>query len=135
MNIFGYDTAALIAGILTGVFLIASIIIVITIIWAVKNHRNVMELISKMPSTNLRIAVTLFLVLLTGGNYLARGVPGNNEGAWDSWLIFMAAMSGIDVLQFASKRLTTKVEPGVTQETTTTRETKVVTAPAAEGDR
>lgn len=59
------------------------------------------RLIGTMPSTNVRIAVSLVVLIAT-----ATRVVG---WAWDpptDWLIFLGVLLGVDVAQFASKRLT-----------------------------
>lgn len=69
------------------------------------------EWLSKLPSTNARIASTLFLALLTTLRYLSSGMAlGTLQiAAWqpsESWLLFLAAMSGLDLAQFYAKRKT-----------------------------
>ncbi len=64
------------------------------------------RLIANMPSTNLRIAVTLLLAIATGARIVALG--------WDppgEWLAFLAAFGGIDAAQFTAKRLTNTPPP------------------------
>jgi type II secretory pathway component PulM len=62
------------------------------------------EWLAKMPSTNARIALTLICVLLTAVSYcIAWEAP---ETGWEAWLTFLAAMSGLDALQFGVKRKT-----------------------------
>lgn len=69
------------------------------------------EWLAKLPSTNARIATTLFLALLTTLRYLSSGMAlgAMQIAAWqpsESWLIFLAAMSGLDLAQFYAKRKT-----------------------------
>lgn len=62
------------------------------------------EWLAKLPSTNARIALTLVCVLLTAISYcIAWEAP---ETGWEAWLTFLAAMSGLDALQFGVKRKT-----------------------------
>ena len=61
--------------------------------------------LNEMPSTNLRIFVTIVLALATGTRVIA--------SMWappDSWLWFLTAWAGIDVVQFFAKRATYKSE-------------------------
>lgn len=72
--------------------------------------------LASMPSTNTRIAVTLALYLATAVRYLGWGVPNGLQGdarvnAWDSWLLLIAAMAGIDAAQFWAKRATQSPPP------------------------
>lgn len=77
------------------------------------------ERIATLPSTNFRIAVTLFVVVLTAARYLTSGMnfglfsmPPFNPGA--DWLAFLAAMSGLDMAQFWAKRATYRGSPPAT---------------------
>lgn len=70
--------------------------------------------LAELPSTNGRIAVTLFIALATTARYLASGLPPGPVPAWEpswEWLIFIAAMAGLDVAQFAFKRNTYAPSP------------------------
>lgn len=62
--------------------------------------------LATLPTTNTRILVTLAVFIATAGVYLWRGVPGGIGGAagWNSWLIFVAVMAGIDASQYIGKR-------------------------------
>jgi hypothetical protein len=60
-----------------------------------------MKWLSELPSTNARIAVSLLLALATGVRVLASWEAPPTE-----WLVFLAAMMGLDVAQFAAKRAT-----------------------------
>lgn len=63
--------------------------------------------VAKMPSTNLRIAITILLALATGIRVVA-------SAKWDppnDWLVFLSVWAGLDVLQFSAKRITQKPEP------------------------
>jgi len=67
---------------------------------------KVYKLIDKAPTTNLRIIVTLLLVIGTAIRYWAAGGgPTAWSPDWD-WLMFLAAMSGLDVVQHWAKRKT-----------------------------
>jgi len=60
------------------------------------------ERFAKVPTTNIRVFVTLYLALRTAGHYFA--TPG-----WEpslEWLGFIAALAGIDVTQWVRKRTT-----------------------------
>lgn len=60
--------------------------------------------LGRLPSTNARIAVTLVCVLVTALAYsIAWRAP---DTGWESWLTFLAAMSGLDAAQFFAKRKT-----------------------------
>lgn len=62
------------------------------------------EWLGKLPSTNARIALTLVCVLMTAIAYcIAWRAP---ESGWEAWLAFLAAMSGLDAVQFFAKRKT-----------------------------
>ena len=64
--------------------------------------KRILEWLGQLPSTNTRIAVTLVCVFGTAVRYWASSSWVPDAG----WLAFLAAMSGIDVLQFHSKRTT-----------------------------
>lgn len=72
--------------------------------------KRLTEWLATMPSTNTRIAVTLLCVLGTGVRYWTSASWVPDAG----WLAFLAAMSGIDVLQFHSKRTTQSLPPSGT---------------------
>lgn len=62
----------------------------------------VIEWLARVPTTNLRVCVTLFVVLLTAGRYVT-------SGTWNpsvEWLAFLVALSGVDSLTFVAKRKT-----------------------------
>jgi hypothetical protein len=66
--------------------------------------------VATAPTTNLRILVTLLLVVGTAIRYWISGLFGAEgvelwEPTWE-WLIFLATMSGIDALQHYGKRKT-----------------------------
>jgi sterol desaturase/sphingolipid hydroxylase (fatty acid hydroxylase superfamily) len=63
-----------------------------------------LDLIGRLPTTNARIAVTLLCMLATATVYLA---SRNWEPSWE-WLAFLVTMAGVDVAQFAAKRMTHK---------------------------
>jgi hypothetical protein len=58
--------------------------------------------LSKLPSTNARIAMTLLIVFGTAFKYW---VSTTWEPSWE-WLSFLLMMSGLDAAQFHSKRKT-----------------------------
>jgi hypothetical protein len=63
---------------------------------------RVFDLLSKLPTTNSRIAVTLLLYIATGVVTMATGAfPGGYT--WGAVLIVMA---GLDATQFIGKRQT-----------------------------
>jgi TRAP-type C4-dicarboxylate transport system permease small subunit len=67
-------------------------------------HEKLNAFLAKLPSTNARIAVTLLCVAVTAIAYcIAWDAP---DGGWEAWLAFLAAMSGLDALQFGVKRKT-----------------------------
>lgn len=64
--------------------------------------RRVTEWLATLPSTNARIALTLFVVLGTAVRYWS-------ASSWEpsvEWLAFLATMSGIDGVVFTMKRKT-----------------------------
>ena len=72
-------------------------------------HERLNEWLSKLPSTNARVAVSLCCVVLTALAYcIAWEAP---EGGWEAWLTFLAALSGLDAVQFFAKRKTHSPEP------------------------
>jgi hypothetical protein len=69
--------------------------------------------LGRFPTTQGRVVFTLLCVLATTVRYLGFGVPYRLSSAnipvvdgWGYWLMFLGAMSGLDVAAFASKRLT-----------------------------
>lgn len=58
-----------------------------------------------MPSTNLRILVTIALAAVTGIRVLFDWTPPTE------WLLFLTGWAGLDVLQFGAKRATFKAGP------------------------
>ena len=73
--------------------------------------KRVLEWLGQLPSTNARIAVTLCIVALTGLVYLVLACIGRSWEPSDSWLVFLATMSGIDGAVHVAKRLTQKDMP------------------------
>ncbi len=70
------------------------------------------KIFAEMPSTNLRIAATIALALVTGIRVIGWG--------WDppdSWLYFLTAWAGLDVVQFGVKRATNQTPPAGPTET------------------
>lgn len=69
------------------------------------------KFLASMPSTNTRIFVTLLVVAATAARYIASGAAIGQWHVdpwvpdWD-WLLFLAAMSGLDLAQFHLKRTT-----------------------------
>ena len=61
--------------------------------------------LAELPTTNLRIAVTLVMAIGTGARVLLTSwdVPGD-------WLTFLTVWAGLDVVQFGTKRATYKPE-------------------------
>lgn len=59
------------------------------------------RLLNNVSTTNLRIYVTLLIIIGTAIDYWVFGDKPANE-----WLMFLAALSGIDTAQFHSKRKT-----------------------------
>lgn len=78
--------------------------------------------VATLPSTNLRIAVTLGLITATGAAYLAVSVKAALFGlgkafaeTWKPdtyWLAFLLANAGVDAAQFLGKRMTEKPPNG-----------------------
>lgn len=62
--------------------------------------------LDRLPTTNTRIMITLAIVVATAVRFLGWGAPGSGGTAagWDSWLVFVAVMAGIDVSQYIGKR-------------------------------
>ena len=73
--------------------------------WIKRVIEALFDLLARLPSTNSRIALTLFLSLGTGLRYWASKGPDPWEPTWE-WLAFLATMAGLDVAQFANKRRT-----------------------------
>lgn len=61
-----------------------------------------LEILGKVPTTQLRIVVTLALVV---GTAIKIWTSQNWSPEWD-WLLFLAGMAGLDVLQHYGKRKT-----------------------------
>ena len=61
-----------------------------------------LEILSKVPTTQLRIIVTLALVI---GTAIKIWTSQDWSPEWD-WLLFLGGMSGLDVLQHYGKRKT-----------------------------
>ena len=57
------------------------------------------ERIARLPSTNLRVFVTLLLAMTTAGHYYTSTWQPSTE-----WLGFILGLSGLDLAQFHSKR-------------------------------
>jgi hypothetical protein len=64
--------------------------------------RRFLSWMGSLPTTNARIAVTLLCTIAT----CARVVLAREWHPDPEWLVFLASMSGIDVLQFSAKRVT-----------------------------
>lgn len=64
-------------------------------------HARWLEFFNEISTTNLRIVVTLLCLVITTVAY----VFGFYEMSWE-WLAFLATMSGIDVAQYTSQRVT-----------------------------
>lgn len=60
-----------------------------------------LDLLGRLPTTNARIAVSLLLATATGIRVLVTWT----EPPWE-WLVFLGAMMGLDLAQYAAKRLT-----------------------------
>lgn len=60
------------------------------------------ERLAKVPTTNIRMFVTLYLAVRTAGHYFA--TPGWTPSL--EWLGFITALAGIDVTQWVKKRTT-----------------------------
>ena len=63
--------------------------------------QTLMTWVAQFPSTNARIVTSLLLTVATGVRVLASWT----SPPWE-WLIFLAAMMGLDVAQFGLKRFT-----------------------------
>lgn len=61
----------------------------------------VLDWIGRLPSTNARVAVSLALYVATGVKVIWIWEPP----PWE-WLLFLGATMGLDVAQFATKRVT-----------------------------
>jgi hypothetical protein len=85
--------------------------------------------LADFPTTSLRIVVTVGCVI--GTSFVAfycfvRAIP-LDESNFDSWLMFLAVMAGIDTAHWAVKRTTAWKPETTTQVTTTTAATPVST--------
>ena len=65
---------------------------------------RLMEWLGKLPSTNARIAISLCCIVLTAVTYCIHWAAP--DGGWEMWLAFLAALSGLDAVQFFAKRKT-----------------------------
>jgi len=63
--------------------------------------QTALDLWGKLPTTQARVSFTLVCVLGTAIRYWIGGWAPSLE-----WLMFLAAMSGLDGVQFAAKRMT-----------------------------
>jgi len=68
------------------------------------NAHKIIDWAAKISTTNIRIFVTLGIIVYTAITYMnsATWVPSN------SWLTFLFALCGADVTQYGIKRLTFK---------------------------
>lgn len=57
--------------------------------------------IAELPTTNVRIVVTILITIATAAVYLFTGRASDGQ-----WLAFLAVMSGLDAAQYLSKRAT-----------------------------
>jgi len=65
---------------------------------------RILDWLGKLPSTNARIVVSLLLAIGTGVKYWTARPDG-----WEPcipWLAFLISMMGLDVAQYAAKRVT-----------------------------
>lgn len=62
--------------------------------------------LQQLPTTNLRLLVTLVCMLLTTLRYVGSAAWVPDSG----WLCFLAVMSGLDVTQFGVKRATFRAD-------------------------
>lgn len=70
--------------------------------FVVRAPESTLALLGKVPTTNVRILVTLGAVMLTTLRYVTSDVWVPSL----EWLGFLVAMSGVDAVQFYSKRVT-----------------------------
>jgi len=68
-----------------------------------------MKWIAELPSTNLRILMTLVLVFATGVKVVWPTVVAW-EPTWE-WLTFLCVMAGLDITQYTAKRVTSFPPP------------------------
>lgn len=86
--------------------------------------------LGNLPGTNFRIFITQFSVLLTTIRYTATDTHIGKLGfdpwtpSWE-WLLFLAAMSGLDLTQFYAKRLTHIESPPNTKDVEDTPNAKI----------
>jgi hypothetical protein len=65
-----------------------------------------MKWVAELPTTNLRILLTLVMAAATAGRVMWTGlVP-----SWE-WLAFLCIWAGLDITQYSAKRLTTFPPP------------------------
>jgi hypothetical protein len=64
--------------------------------------------IAILPTTNLRILLTLIMAAATAGRVVWTG----ETPTWE-WLAFLCVWAGLDITQFTAKRVTT-FQPGPT---------------------
>lgn len=70
--------------------------------------KNLAPALNALNMTSLRIHATIVLASLTAVRYLfLKGIFGEvTESIFESWLIFLAVLGGLDVTQFIGKRKT-----------------------------
>lgn len=79
-----------------------------------QNAQKFIDWAAKISTTNLRIFVTLGVVIWTAGTYF-------NSPTWipsQSWLAFLLVMCGLDITQYGIKRFSFK--PGSSTDNSTT---------------
>jgi hypothetical protein len=125
-DIVGAATSIII-GVAIGVAIAAGALTVAIAVMGFRHRKAVLDYVATMPTTNVRIVVTIGLIILTGIRYLVAGPPPGE--VFEEWLMFLGVLAGIDVGHFGIKRVTTKPE---LMQQALTRES-VDPAPAAPG--
>jgi hypothetical protein len=71
---------------------------------------QVIDILEKIPTTKIRILVTVLLIGGTGVVYLIFAchsmTPSGTCTSWEpssNWLIFLSALAGVDITQYAAK--------------------------------
>lgn len=90
------------------------------------------RLLGTLPSTNAKIAANITVLVLTALVYLGLVITSRDTGInvtlWDSWLIFIATLSGVNTVQYLGKRKT--YQPGAPDD----QRSQVATAEVKDGE-
>jgi hypothetical protein len=77
--------------------------------------RKIFEILDHLPTTRIRVLITIGLITATGTTYLMHACDARLTdtlacaGGWEpslNWLIFLSALAGVDVTQYFAKSYT-----------------------------